>query len=302
MSRVGFIGTGTIGRPIARRLQGAGHDLVVHDALPAATASLVEAGAERADSSAAVADACRVVFTSLPGPPEVEAVVTGERGLLAGARAGDVHVDLSTSSFEAVRRLFAVEAEAGVHLVDAPVSGGVMGAEQGTLAVMASGDREAFDRVEPLLAAFSKSAFHLGEPGTGTLTKLVNNGIFLCGGVLVQEALVLAARAGLDTARLLEVLKVSSAGVYTALAPLFLGRDFDDVTFKLEIAEKDVALALESARELGVPMPMTEAGHAVYRRARDEGRGDKVFYATLETLEAAAGTRVPAPGETPGER
>jgi 3-hydroxyisobutyrate dehydrogenase-like beta-hydroxyacid dehydrogenase len=296
MSAIGFVGTGTMGRPISRLLLEAGHELVVFDVIAEASAALVEDGAQLGESPAEVARACRVVFTSLPGPSEVEEAVTGAQGILAGAREGDIHVDLSTNAYAAVRRLHETEARAGVHLIDAPVSGGVAGAERGTLAVMASGDRGAFEQIEPLLLTFSKKVFHLGEVGTGTLTKLVNNLIFLCGGVLVQEGLVLAAKAGLDSEQLLGVLKESSASSYTGLAGLFLGRDFKNVIFKLGIAEKDVALALESARELGVPMPLTEAGHAVYQRAREGGLGDEVFYATLKTLEEAAGVEFPKAG------
>jgi 3-hydroxyisobutyrate dehydrogenase-like beta-hydroxyacid dehydrogenase len=299
MSSIGFIGTGTMGRPISRRLLEAGHELVVFDVIAEASAPLVEDGALLAESPTQVAEACRIVFTSLPGPAEVEDAVTGPQGILIGAREGDIHVDLSTNAYEAIRRLHELESRAGVQLIDAPVSGGVAGAERGTLAVMASGDRAAFERIEPILLAFSKKVFHLGEVGTGTLTKLVNNLIFLCGGILVQEGLVLAAKAGLDSAQLLGVLKESSASAYTGLAGLFLGRDFENAIFKLGIAEKDVALALESARELGVPMPMTEAGHAVYQRAREGGLGDEVFYATLKTLEEAAGVEN---SESGGER
>jgi 2-hydroxymethylglutarate dehydrogenase len=293
LSAVGFVGTGTMGQPIARRLLEAGHDLVVFDLNTDASAALVSHGARVVESPSQVAEICRVVFTSLPGPVEVEEAVTGPQGILAEASEGDIHVDLSTNSYEAVRRLAEIEARAGMQLIDAPVSGGVAGLERGTLAVMASGDRAAFERIEPLLLTFSSKVFHLGEVGTGTLTKLVNNLIFLCGGVLVQEGLVLAEKAGLDTDQLLSVLKESSASAYTGLAGFFLGRDFENVIFKLGIAEKDVALALESARKLGVSMPMTKAGHAVYQRAREGGLGDEVFYATLKTLEEAAGIEVP---------
>jgi 3-hydroxyisobutyrate dehydrogenase len=289
----GFIGTGTIGAPMATRLLDAGHALVVCDRVEAATAPLVAAGAIRAASPSEVAAACRVVFTSLPGPREVEEVVAGPGGLLEAARAGDVHVDLSTSAFDAVRALAAREAAAGVHLVDAPVSGGAMGAAQGTLTVMASGDRAAFERVEPLFGAFAKHVFYLGESGKGTLTKLVNNAIFLCGGLLVQETFAMAAKAGLDPSRLLEVVQKSSGAVYTGLAKLLLGRGFDNAFFSLALAEKDVALALESAAGLGVPMPVIEAAHAHYARALALGLGKKLFAATLLAVEDAAGVEVP---------
>ncbi len=293
---VGFIGTGTIGNPMAKRLVAAGHALVVHDARREASEALVAAGARWAESPAVVAQQCRIVFTSLPGPREVQAVACGANGLLAGARAGDVHVDLSTSSFEAVRTLAAREAERGVALVDAPVSGGAHGAAQGTLTVMASGDHDAFARAEPLLRAFGKNIFHLGESGFGTLTKLVNNAVFLCGGLLIQESFVMASKAGLDTKRLLDVIQVSSGAAYAGMAPLTFARNFDNAFFQLGLAEKDVALALESARALGVPMPVTAAAHAVYARAKEMGLSSKLFLATLLALEDAAGAAVPKLG------
>jgi 3-hydroxyisobutyrate dehydrogenase len=293
---LGFIGTGTIGGPMAKRLLDAGHALIVCDKVEAATAPLVAGGAKRAGSPREVAAACRVVFTSLPGPREVEAVATGKDGILAGARAGDVHVDLSTSALGAVRALAAREAEAGVHLLDAPVSGGAMGAAQGTLTVMASGDRGAFERVEPLFGAFAKNVFHLGASGNGTLTKLVNNAIFLCGGLLVQESFAMAAKAGLEPGRLLEVVQKSSGAAYAGLAKLLLGRGFDNAFFQLALAEKDVGLALESAAALGVPMPVIEAAHGTYARALELGLGPKLFAATLLAIEDAAGVTVPKLG------
>jgi 3-hydroxyisobutyrate dehydrogenase len=281
---------------MAKRLLDAGHALVVHDVRREAAEPLVAAGARWAATPAEVAAQCRVVFTSLPGPPEVDAVATGPNGLLAGARPGDVHADLSTNAFDAVRALAAREAERGVLLVDAPVSGGAHGAAQGTLTVMASGDPAAFARIEPLVRAFAKNVFHLGESGMGTLTKLVNNAIFLCGGLLLQEGFVMAAKAGLDPKRLLDVIQVSSGAAYASLAPLTLGRGFDNAFFQLGLAEKDVSLALASARALGVPMPVTEAAHGVYARAKEMGLGGKLFLATLLALEDAAKTEVPKLG------
>ncbi len=290
---LGFIGTGTIGNPMAKRLVDAGHVLVVHDVRRAAAENLIAAGARWAESPRAVAEQCRVVFTSLPGPREVDAVVRGEQGLLAGARAGDVHLDLSTSSLDAVRELAGFEARAGVALIDAPVSGGAHGAAQGTLTVMASGERAAFERIEPLLGAFAKRVFYLGASGSGTLAKLVNNQIFLCAGLLLQEGFVLAAKAGLDAKALLEVVRASSGATYAALADLTFGRSFDQAFFQLGLAEKDVSLALASARALGVPMPVTEAAHATYARALAAGLGRKSFLATLLAIEEAAGAEVP---------
>jgi 3-hydroxyisobutyrate dehydrogenase-like beta-hydroxyacid dehydrogenase len=294
MAKLGFIGTGTMGGAMARRLLDAGHELVVCDLRPEATRSLAQDGAQVAPSPREVAASCRVVMSSLPGPAEIESVVRGADGLLAGARRGDVHVDLSTSSWEMVQRIAALEREAGVRFVDAPVSGGPMGATQGTLSVMASGDPEALAEIEPLLLAFSRQVFPLGASGTGTLVKLINNAIFLCAGLLAQEGFVLGARAGLDPRRLLEVLKASSGGMYAGLAEPALARQFERAFFSLALAEKDVALALESARALAVPMPVTSAAHQTYLGALAQGLGAQVFFATLQVLERGAGVEVPA--------
>jgi len=275
LSKLGFIGTGTMGNPIAMRLVDAGHELVVADAQQAATANLEARGARRVGTPREVASECAVVFSSLPGPPQVRAVVEGRDGILAAKRAGLVHVELSTSSFDAVQSLCALEAGAGVALVDAPVSGGAHGAAQGTLSVMASGERAAYDAVRPLFDAFASNVFYLGVSGRGTIAKLVNNLIFLAGALVVQEGFVLAAKAGLGARELLPIINASSAKLYSGMAPLFFARNFDMTLFKLGIAEKDVALALESAREVGAQLPLAEAAGATYRRAVGDfvGRG-----------------------------
>ncbi len=287
--RVGFIGLGNMGRPIAGHLQRAGHQLAVFDVVPAAGAALVEAGANAAPDIATLAAASDVVFLSLPGPAEVDQVVSA---VLADLAMGSVVVDLSTNSVEGARAMADRGAAVGVAFVDAPVSGGRAGAEAGTLAVIVGGDGEAVERVRPLLETFSANVFHVGPSGAGALAKLVNNQIFLCASVLIQEGFVLGAKAGMDATALLEILKASSAGTVVGAANVFLTRNFDNVSFKLSIAEKDVAVALASARALGVAMPTTEAAHAVYLAAIDGGLGDKVFTATLRTLEERSGVEV----------
>jgi 3-hydroxyisobutyrate dehydrogenase-like beta-hydroxyacid dehydrogenase len=279
-----------MGRPIAGHLQRAGHAVTAWDAAPGAVDALAAIGATAAADPAGVARAADVVFLSLPGPAEVDAVVAD---LLPACAPGTVIVDLSTNSVAGVRALAARCAPAGVAFVDAPVSGGRAGAEAGTLSVMVGADPEVFERLEPLLATFGRAVFRVGPVGAGALAKLVNNQIFLCASVLVQEGFVLGAKAGMDPTDLLEILKASSAAGVLGSAPFFLGRRFDDVVFKLAIAEKDVAVALESARALGVSMPTTEAAHGVYRAAREAGLDDKVFTATLLTLEGWADVEVP---------
>lgn len=290
---VGFIGTGNIGNPMARQLIEAGHQLVIFDLRPEVMENLLELGAESAQSCAEVASRCSVVFSSLPGPPEVDEAITSADGILAGSSSGDIHVDLSSNSITTVRRLAQIEADAGVSYIDAPVTGGVPGAEAGTLTVLGSGDSDAFERVRPLLEHIGSSVFHLGEAGAGCLFKLLNNVIILCGNQIVQEALVLGTKAGLDPEDLVEKLRLGTARPYMGLAPYLLGKRFEHPSFTLRLAEKDVSLAMEAARANQVPMPVANAAHQTYLRALSAGHGEQSFLATLRALEAAAGTEIP---------
>lgn len=292
-SRIGFIGTGNIGNPMARQLIAAGHQLVVYDLRPEVAENLLELGAESAASCADVASRCSIVFTSLPGPPEVEAAISGVDGILEGAVPGTIHVDLSSNSITVVKRLAELEAAAGVSYIDAPVTGGVPGAEAGTLTVLGSGDEDAFERVRPLLEAIGSNIFHLGEAGSGCLFKLINNVIILCGNQIVQEALILGVKSGLEPEQLLEKLRLGTARPYMGLAPYLLGRRFENPSFTLRLAEKDVSLALEAARVNQVSMPVANAAHQTYLRALAAGLGEKSFLATMEALETGAGTEIP---------
>jgi 3-hydroxyisobutyrate dehydrogenase-like beta-hydroxyacid dehydrogenase len=287
MNPVGFIGCGTMGAPMVRQLLAKGHAVVVHDVADGAIAPLVAAGAMAAESAAALSARCRIVLTSLPAPPDVEAVA---HELIAAAEPGTVHVDLTTGSWDVARRVAALEAEHGIRYLDAPVSGGRFAAESGTLTIMASGDPAAWETARPVLQAIGEKLFHLGpEVGSGTLVKLVNNAIFLASGLVGQECLTLAAKAGLSVPKVLEVLKASSAAVYLGLTELTLGRNFDDAFFTLRLARKDLTLALESAAALGVPMEVTAAAERTYARAEVAGLGGQVFFATLRAIEKAAG-------------
>lgn len=291
---VGLIGTGHMGSPIGAQLIAAGHELVVHDRNQPAADTLLGLGATWAASPRDVAERSSVVFTSLPGPVEVDLVTLGGDGILAGAAVGTVHVDLSTNAPSAVRRLAALEAEHGVALVDAPVSGGARGAEAGTLAVYAGGEAAAFATVQPLLAAFGAHVFHLGPSGSGCLVKLLNNVLALGSQLLLQEVMVFAAKAGVDPLRLHEVLSAGSAAPYVGAIPAILQRDWDDPTFTLALAAKDVALCVDAARELGVPMAVGSAVAEIYARSLARGQGGKGRLATLVAIETDAGVRVEA--------
>ena len=306
--RIGFIGTGNIGNPMARQLIRGGHQLVVFDLRPEVMENLLELGAESADSAAEVASRSSVVFTSLPGPPQIEAATDW---LLKESSPeplpGDIHVDLSTNSLRGVQRIVGLETDAGVVHIDAPVTGGVVRAGQGELTVYGSGDPETFERVRPLLDHIGSNVFHLGDAGMGCLYKLVNNSIVLSGHMIVQEALVLGAKAGLDVPDLVEKLRLGTARPYMGLVDHFLARQWENPPSTMVIAEKDVRLALELARDQQVAMPVANAVHQTYLTALAAGFDELHHYSTIDILAAAAGTsrfqrylpRSPSQGELP---
>jgi 3-hydroxyisobutyrate dehydrogenase-like beta-hydroxyacid dehydrogenase len=289
---IGFIGTGNIGNPMARQLIRGGCQLVVYDLRPDVMENLLELGAEPAASAAELASRCSIVFTSLPGPPQIEAATAGPDGILDGASPGDIHVDLSTNSVRGVERIVRIEKDAGIVHIDAPVTGGVVRAGQGTLTILGSGDAETFERVRPLLDHIGDHVFHLGEAGMGCLYKLVNNVIVLGGHLIVQEALVLGVKAGLDPLDLLAKLRQGTARPYMRTADEFLVKQWENPTSTSVIAEKDVALALELAREQQVPMPVANAVHQHYLATLAAGFDDLHHFSAQDVIEAAAGIKI----------
>ena len=194
--RIGFIGLGRMGASIARNLARAGHALVVHDTRRESADAMLALGAAWAETPAAAARGAEIVFTCLPGPAEVEAVALGERGIAEGAARGTILVDLSSGSPTGIRRIHELLAEKGVAVLDAPVSGGVTGAERGTLQVMVSGDAEVFERIRPILAAIGDKITYTGAIGSATVTKLVHNLVFICTRTILAEGLTLGVKAG----------------------------------------------------------------------------------------------------------
>jgi 3-hydroxyisobutyrate dehydrogenase-like beta-hydroxyacid dehydrogenase len=289
--RVAFVGVGTMGAPIARRLHEAGHEVHVVDPVPAAVERLVADGCTSAASVADAANGAEAVFMSLPGPEEVRAVVAD---VLSAEGLPRFVIDLSTNSPETVRELAAACTARGVTFVDAPVSGGVAKAVTGELSVMVGATPEVHAEIESVLQAFAANVFLVGTTGAGTVAKLVNNQLFLAGAVLVQEAYLLAAAHGLAPTDLHTIIKASSGGPYAALAPLLLGRRFDDVIFRLDIAAKDLALAVDAAVTAGVDVPLSAAAAELYAEAVEQGFGRQVFHATLRELERRSGIDVPA--------
>jgi 3-hydroxyisobutyrate dehydrogenase len=260
--QVGFIGLGHMGQHMARHVAEAGHSVAAFDLRTEAVAELAKSpNARRGSSVAEVASAAEVVFTSLPGPPEVESVVSGPDGLLESMQRGSVYVDLSSNSPSTVRRLNAAFAERGIPMLDAPVAGGVTGAEAGTLSVMVGGDREVFERVRPVLSAIGARLFYCGPSGNGAITKLCNNLSSQAQIAAAGEILSLGVKAGVD----LEILATAigqSTGTCRAIVDTFpkqlFRRHFEDPGFSSILSAKDTHLAIELAHELGVPMPIGE--------------------------------------------
>lgn len=291
--RVGFIGTGNMGGPMAANILGAGHELAVHDLDRVAAKELEAAGARWADSPKAAAADADVVCLSLPGPPEVEDLVIGNGGLLDAMAGGSAIVDLSTNSPSLVKRLAQRAAERGVGFLDAPVSGGVRGARKGSLAVMVGGEPDTFATCVPLFDAIGDNVFHVGEIGSGNVAKLINNMLAFSSMMANAEALVLGAKAGVDTNVLWKIVRASSganfAWEYGARAIL---RDRLAPTFAVDLACKDVGLATELAAELDVPLTMGTTAEALLRRYQGAGFAREDVLATVKALEEAAGVQV----------
>ncbi|HET7128035.1 MAG TPA: NAD(P)-dependent oxidoreductase [Gaiellaceae bacterium] len=272
---LGFVGLGAIGLPLARALLEASHRLVVFD-IDGSKAELLGADVQVAGSPRDVADRVEVVFVSLPTPDVVREVACGQDGLTAGGRL-QVYVDLSTTGVAVAREVAEVLAARGVAAVDAPVSGGVAGANARTLAVMAAGDYDAVQRVAPLLRTFGEKVFRVGsEPGHGQLAKVLNNLLSATAVAITSEALVVGATAGLEAQTLLDVFNAGS-GRNTATSNKFpthvLPQTFAS-GFRLALMAKDVELCLAEAHALGVPMRVGEVVQELWTRAAAESAPD----------------------------
>jgi len=283
--RVGIIGLGIMGAPMARNLLRAGHPLTVHTRTRARAAGLLADGAAWADSPAALAAAVDAVVTMLPDTPAVEAVMAGPDGVLAGARAELLAIDMSTIDPAAARALAERAAAAGVALLDAPVSGG----EQGAIAIMVGGAAAAFDRAGPLFAALGKRVTYMGGPGQGQMTKLVNQVVGAGTLAAVAEGVLLAAGAGLDPAAVVEAVGGGAAASWMLAehAPRMQRRDFAP-GFMVRLQQKDLRLALASAERLGVPLPLTAVVQLLFTAVEARGGGELGTQAILTALEALA--------------
>jgi 3-hydroxyisobutyrate dehydrogenase-like beta-hydroxyacid dehydrogenase len=294
--QLGFIGVGNIGTPICHHLLKAGHTVLAYDVDTGNLARMVNLGAEPAPNPKAVAQACEIVFSSLPGPREVEHVALGTDGLVEAARPGLIYVDLSTNFPSAAQRVCEALAATGMTMLDAPVSGGVAGAEQGTLAVMVGGDRQAFETCRPLLAHFGANIFHVGAIGSGCVAKLVNNMLAFVNSVAAFEGMLLGTKAGVEPQMLHDIVQASSGASWAMRQfphKIFAG-DFAP-GFTIDLAYKDLRLALEMGDELSVPLLMGSICVNVMRQARANGRGGDDLSGLMRILEDNLGLQVRVP-------
>jgi 3-hydroxyisobutyrate dehydrogenase len=293
--KVGFIGLGTMGASMASNLQRAGYDLIVNDIRPDAGAAHLAAGAAWGDTPRQVAEGADVVFTSLPGPPEVESVALGDDGLLHGMAAGSAYFDLSTNSPTLIRRLHQRFAERGIHLLDSPVSGGPAGAKSGKLAIWVGGDEAVFNTHKPVLDSIGDQVVHVGPIGSGSIAKLVHNVTGYMMQCALAEAFTMGVKAGVEPLALWQAVRQGAAGrqrTFDRLADNFLPGKFDPPSFALRLAHKDVTLATEVGREHGVPMRIANLALAELTEALNRGWGHRDSRVAMLLQEERAGVEI----------
>jgi 3-hydroxyisobutyrate dehydrogenase len=298
--KVGFIGLGAMGAPMAQNLIGAGFDVLVHSRRRESGQAAIAAGGVWADTPKALASQCDVVLTSLPDPPAVEAIMAGENGLMAGFRRGASYVDLSTNSPALVRRLYETLAERGVHMLDAPVSGGPKGAASRKLAIWTSGSAEAFEASRPALDAMGDQVRFLGKIGNATIAKLVHNCANYTINSVLAEVFTLGVKAGIEPLELFAAVRQGSLGrqsMVDRLADHFLPAEFEKPSFALKLAHKDVSLATGLARDHDVPMRLANIALSDMTEALNRGWGENDSRSAMRLQTERSGVEIRVPRE-----
>jgi 3-hydroxyisobutyrate dehydrogenase len=292
--RIAFIGLGVMGGPMAGHLLGAGHSLTVHTRTRTKAEALLARGAHWADSPAQAASAADVVFICVTDTPDVEAVVLGGGSVIQSARPGMIVVDHSTISPSATRRIASELQKKSADFLDAPVSGGDVGAKNATLAIMVGGDRAAFEQVEPLLRCMGKTITYCGPSGAGQLTKLVNQILVSVTNMAVCEAMVLARKSGLDPLKTIEAVAGGAAGSWQLanLGPKMAAGDFRP-GFAIDLQQKDLKLVMEAAAEAGASLPAASLVHQLFTAAQAAGHGRDGTQALFLVLEKLVGRSAP---------
>ena len=293
---IGFIGLGIMGKPMAYNLMKAGYELVISNRNPVPANELAAEGATTVGSPQAVAEQSDVVITMLPDSPHVRAVVTGENGVLAGAKAGTLVIDMSTISPVVTQEVAQAAHVRSVRILDAPVSGGDVGAQQGTLSIMVGGSAEDFAQAKPIFEVLGKTIVHVGGIGAGQVVKACNQIVVALTIEAVSEALVLGSKAGVDPAVILQVLSGGLAAnrVMEVRGPNFLKHDFRP-GFKIALHHKDLGIALAAGREYGVALPVTAIVDQMLQALKLRGQGDQDHSALLTLIEDWAQHRIGEP-------
>ena len=293
MLKVGYIGLGLMGKSIARNILKAGFPLIVHNRSRAAVDELVAEGAQAAGSPAVVAAQVDVVFTNLPDSPDVEKVALGEKGIIEGGHKGLIFVDNSTIKPATARLIADKLAAKGVLSLDAPVSGGDIGAKNGTLTVMVGGPTEAFDRVLPVFQAMGKTVTHVGESGAGQVAKAANQIMVAAQMAAMAELLIFARKAGVDPQKVVEAIKGGAAQCWTLdVKPprLFVGNR--NPGFKAHMQLKDMRIVMDTAREYGTPLPSATQNTKLFEQMIEMGMGELDNSAVVGVIERLAGVNL----------
>ena len=291
-TRIGFVGLGIMGAPMALNLMKAGFSLKVYNRSDRpGVQQVVEAGAVRAASPREAAEGSDVIITIVTDTPDVEAVILGEDGVVHGARRGATVIDMSTISPRVTREVSARLEESGVHMLDAPVSGGDVGAQQGTLSIMVGGEQAVFDDCLPVFQAMGKNINLIGGSGAGQTTKACNQIAVACANLAMAEALMLAAASDMDVQKVLDAISGGAAGSWqmTNLGPRILKGDFDP-GFMVRLQQKDLKLVLEAANDVKLALPGTSIAHQYFNIVERLGGGDEGTQALIKAYEAQAGT------------
>ena len=296
MERIGYIGLGLMGKSIARNLLRASYPLTVHNRSLGSVRELVDEGAQAANEPRSVAESSDVVITNLPDSDDVESVVLGPGGVVEGCRAGMLFIDNSTIKPETSRKIAERLEQAGVEALDAPVSGGDIGAREGTLAIMVGGRSDAFRRAFPIFEAMGKTITHVGESGAGQVAKACNQIMVAAQMTAMGELLILAQKSGVDPRRVVEAIRGGAAQCWTLdVKPKRLFSGERSPGFKAEMMHKDLNIVMDTARACGLPLPGTAANHQLFRAMLQMGMGDLDNSAVIGVLEVLAGESLREP-------
>ena len=286
---IGFIGLGIMGRPMAMNLLKAGFDVTVWNRTAARAEELAAEGARVAGSPREVAEASEVIITIVTDSPDVEAVILGEDGVIHGAKPGSIVIDMSTISPDVTREIARQLKEREIEMLDAPVSGGDKGAIEGTLSIMVGGEADVFERALPVFRAMGKTFTHVGSNGAGQTVKLCNQITGAINLLAVSEALVFAAKSGVDLKKMLQAVGGGAASSWMVqnLGPRMVNGDFEP-GFMVRLQQKDLRLALEDARRMNLPLPATALVNQLFMAVEAAGQGDRGTQALVTVLERLA--------------